>query len=350
MASIVVVVALVSLGSLAHAGENWPQFRGPEGNGCSDAKGLPLRWSEKENVKWKTAIHGRGWSSPVIWDNQIWLTTATDDGHDQYAVCVDRDSGKIVHDIQLFHNDKLQITNALNSYASPTPVIEAGRVYVHFGVYGTACLDTQSVSHRALRFFCARRTPRLVVREREGRSTSIQPPPRSFRRRFALAIGYLTIAQVFFFGERPFQTGGKSHFLTVFMAGLLFFSVVGLVVDQSGSRLLAPLRMRWLRFLGRISYGLYLFHMFALVFVGEFVARAFHLRNLLLMRLAAFAATLALATASWRWFERPILQIRDRWFPYDSDQALCVAEIAERTPDHSRLDPKSVQSKQVSGE
>ncbi len=106
--------------------------------------GLPLRWSETENVKWKTAIHGRGWSSPVIWGDQIWMTTATEDGHEQYVVCVDRSSGKIVHDIHLFHNDKLQITNPLNSYASPSPVVEAGRVYVHFGVYGTACLDTQS--------------------------------------------------------------------------------------------------------------------------------------------------------------------------------------------------------------
>jgi outer membrane protein assembly factor BamB len=130
--------------SSVNAGENWPEFRGPTGDGHSDAVGLPLRWSETENVKWKTPIHGRGWSSPVIWDDQIWMTTATEDGHEQYVVCVDRNSGKIMHDVHLFHNDTLQITNPLNSYASPTPVIEAGRVYVHFGVYGTACLDTQS--------------------------------------------------------------------------------------------------------------------------------------------------------------------------------------------------------------
>ena len=66
--------------ALARAGENWPQFRGPEGNGVSDARGLPLRWSETENIKWKTAIHGRAWSSPVIWGNQVWMTTATEDG------------------------------------------------------------------------------------------------------------------------------------------------------------------------------------------------------------------------------------------------------------------------------
>lgn len=140
--SLLLGTAAIFLLSHAQAGENWPQFRGPAGNGASDAVGLPLRWSETENVKWKTAIHGRGWSSPVVWGNQIWMTTATDDGYEQYVVCVDRDSGKILHDIHLFHNDTLQITNPLNSYASPTPVVEQGRVYVHFGVYGTACLDT----------------------------------------------------------------------------------------------------------------------------------------------------------------------------------------------------------------
>ena len=80
MRSILSILILMLSGSVVLAGENWPQFLGPEGNGWSDAKGLPLKWSETENVKWKTAIHGRGWSSPVIWGNQIWLTTATEDG------------------------------------------------------------------------------------------------------------------------------------------------------------------------------------------------------------------------------------------------------------------------------
>jgi outer membrane protein assembly factor BamB len=128
--------------TLARGGENWPQFRGPEGNGVSDARGLPLRWSEKENVKWKTPIHGRGWSSPVIWGKQVWMTTATEDGRDQYAVCVDCETGKVLHDIPVFHNDKPPAIATMNSYASPTPVIEQGRVYVNFGAYGTACLDT----------------------------------------------------------------------------------------------------------------------------------------------------------------------------------------------------------------
>src|SRR5262245_16354737 len=139
---------LVSLGLLlavlavAVAGDTWPEFRGPSGNGHSAAHGLPLRWSETENIRWKTPIHDKGWSSPVIWGNQIWMTKATPDGKRLYAICVDRDSGKLVHDIHLFDVEKPGYCPTLNSYASPTPVVEAGRVYVHFGSYGTACLDT----------------------------------------------------------------------------------------------------------------------------------------------------------------------------------------------------------------
>jgi len=128
----------------ALAGENWPQFRGPKGDGHSDATGLPITWSETENVVWKTPIHGRGHASPVIWGRQIWLTTATRDGLQMFALCVDRETGRIVYDLKVFENaeEDIQITNPLNSFASPTPVVEPGRVYVHFGTYGTACLDT----------------------------------------------------------------------------------------------------------------------------------------------------------------------------------------------------------------
>jgi outer membrane protein assembly factor BamB len=130
--------------AIARAGDNWPEFRGPSGNGHSDAVGLPIRWGEAENIKWKMAIHDKGWSSPVIWGNQIWLTTATIDGKKLFAVCVDRESGKILHDLTLFEVAKPGFCPPTNSYASPTPVVEAGRVYVHFGSYGTACLDTKT--------------------------------------------------------------------------------------------------------------------------------------------------------------------------------------------------------------
>ncbi|MGO8749784.1 MAG: PQQ-binding-like beta-propeller repeat protein [Thermoguttaceae bacterium] len=129
---------------LASAAENWPQFRGPGGDGCSDATGLPLKWSETENIAWKVPIHDRGWSSPVVFGNQVWVTTATEDGKRMYAVCVDRDSGQTVHDVKAFDVAEPEHIAAVNSYASPTPAIEAGRIYVHYGTYGTACLDTQT--------------------------------------------------------------------------------------------------------------------------------------------------------------------------------------------------------------
>jgi len=129
---------------LASASDNWPQFRGPGADGRSDATGLPSTWSETENVAWKVPIHDRGWSSPVVFGRQVWVTTATEDGKQMYAVCLDRDSGKTVHDVKVFDVQQPEHISTINSYASPTPVIEAGRVYVHYGTYGTACLDTQS--------------------------------------------------------------------------------------------------------------------------------------------------------------------------------------------------------------
>jgi outer membrane protein assembly factor BamB len=135
-----VLLALLASGNFA--GENWPQFHGPNGDCRSDATGLPVKWSEKENVVWKTPIHDKGWSSPIVWGKQIWMTTAREDGKEMFAVCVERDTGKILHDLKIFDVEKPAFCIAFNSYASPTPVIEEGRVYVHFGTYGTVCLDT----------------------------------------------------------------------------------------------------------------------------------------------------------------------------------------------------------------
>lgn len=141
-----VIAVLATVSSLHHAlaatPVNWPQFRGPNADGVSQASGLPVTWSENERVKWKTAIHGRAWSSPVIWNNQIWMTTAREDGKQLYAMCVDRDSGRIVHDVLVFQIASPQFCYPLNSYGTPTPVIEQGRVWVHFGTHGTACLDS----------------------------------------------------------------------------------------------------------------------------------------------------------------------------------------------------------------
>jgi outer membrane protein assembly factor BamB len=129
----------------ACAGPNWPEFRGPGGDGVSDATELPVTWSESKHVGWKTAIHDRGWSTPVVWGDQLWLTTATEDGRRLFAIGVDARSGKILHDLKLFDVENPQpLMNPVNSYASPSAAIEEGRVYVHFGSYGTACLETAS--------------------------------------------------------------------------------------------------------------------------------------------------------------------------------------------------------------
>ncbi|MBY0232956.1 MAG: PQQ-binding-like beta-propeller repeat protein, partial [Gemmataceae bacterium] len=125
------------------ADDTWPQFRGPRGSGVSPAKGLPTEWSETKNAKWKTAIHGAGWSSPVILGKNVWLTTATEDGKERYAVAIDRDTGKIVHDVKVFDVEKNPYTfvKGFNTHASPSAAVEEGRVYVHFGSAGTACLE-----------------------------------------------------------------------------------------------------------------------------------------------------------------------------------------------------------------
>ncbi|MHC4252269.1 MAG: outer membrane protein assembly factor BamB family protein, partial [Planctomycetota bacterium] len=127
---------------IARAEGDWPEFRGPSGDGHSDSRGLPLQWSETENVTWKTAVHDAGWSSPVVWGNQVWMTTATKNGKQVFAVCIDRNTGKVLHDIKVFDVARPQKINSLNSHASPTPAVEEGRIYVHYGAYGTACLDT----------------------------------------------------------------------------------------------------------------------------------------------------------------------------------------------------------------
>lgn len=138
------IFGLVCVAFAAAGADNWPQFRGPQGDGHATAKDLPTSWSETENVRWKTPIHGKAWSSPVIWGDQIWVTTAPEDGTQLFAICVDRKTGKVVHDLKLFEVANPQFCHKFNSYASPTPVIEDNRVYVTFGSPGTACLDTKT--------------------------------------------------------------------------------------------------------------------------------------------------------------------------------------------------------------
>lgn len=138
-------VCLLFVGQcVAQAQPYWNQFRGPQGNGQTDATGLPVEFGEKQNLTWKTPIPGKAWASPVIWENQIWLANATEDGKQLSAVCVDLKSGEVLHDVLVFEVAEPEFCHPTNSYASCTPFVEAGRVYLHYGTYGTACLDTKT--------------------------------------------------------------------------------------------------------------------------------------------------------------------------------------------------------------
>ena len=151
------LLPLLTLGLLALAGPvahaDWPEFRGPWGDGHASAPGdtkpigLPLRWSETNNVKWKTEIPHRGLSTPVVMGGQVWLTTATVEGHDFFAIGLDAETGTIRFNEKVFHSDNPEPLGngaSMNCYATPSAVIEPGRVYVHYGSFGTACLDTRT--------------------------------------------------------------------------------------------------------------------------------------------------------------------------------------------------------------
>jgi outer membrane protein assembly factor BamB len=129
---------------VAGAADEWPQFRGPAGDGAATAAGLPEAPTEGSGVVWKTAIHGKAWSSPVISGERIWLTTASEDGTELSLVVVDRQSGRILRDEVVFKVENPQFCHKFNSYASPTPAIAAGKVYLSFGSPGTACFDEAS--------------------------------------------------------------------------------------------------------------------------------------------------------------------------------------------------------------
>ncbi|MEP7367134.1 MAG: PQQ-binding-like beta-propeller repeat protein [Acidobacteriota bacterium] len=143
------VLAVLLLSSLAFA-EDWPQFRGPTGQGHSTETGLPLKWTDTENVRWKVEVPGRGWSSPAVAGGRVWLTTATTEGITSVlmrtrvlrALAYDLATGKEVVNTAVFSLTDAGAMHAKNSHASPTPILEGDRVYVHFGGHGTAALDT----------------------------------------------------------------------------------------------------------------------------------------------------------------------------------------------------------------
>jgi hypothetical protein len=169
---------VLSLTGLVLSAEDWPQFRGPTGQGHSSEQGLPLEWSETRNVVWKTPVPGRGWSSPVVADGRVWLTTATDTpGTSLRLVGFDSSTGKESVNVEVFRVRPGPAPNPKNSRASPTPIVEGDRVYVHFGQEGTAALSTtgQIVWRRCSRM---RRSTAAVGRPCSSTTSHLQ------RRRF----------------------------------------------------------------------------------------------------------------------------------------------------------------------
>lgn len=140
-----IAVCVLVASITAHA--QWPQFRGPEGQGHAAETGIPLEWSESRNVAWKVAVPGAGWSSPVVGHGKVWLTSAVEldrrPGARRVALrllAYDAATGAEVVNVAPFEIDRAAAIHQKNSHASPTPVLQGDRVYVHFGAHGTAAV------------------------------------------------------------------------------------------------------------------------------------------------------------------------------------------------------------------
>jgi outer membrane protein assembly factor BamB len=130
---------LLILLCLPAAAENWPQFRGPTGQGVSAETDLPLEWSRDTNVAWKTAISGEAWSSPIVWEDRVFVTTATDGGVSCRIMCLDAASGEVLWETPVFEQETPRKEDR-NSYATPTPATDGQRVYAVFGGGGIAAV------------------------------------------------------------------------------------------------------------------------------------------------------------------------------------------------------------------
>jgi outer membrane protein assembly factor BamB len=120
----------------------WTHFRGSSLDGTAAGSGFPVSWNDSTHVIWRTPVPGRGWSSPLVYGNQVWLST--EENRQMRALCFDWTTGDVIHDLLVFHPDTLYRKHAVNTYATPTGAIEEGRIYLHFGRYGTAGLDSET--------------------------------------------------------------------------------------------------------------------------------------------------------------------------------------------------------------
>jgi outer membrane protein assembly factor BamB len=144
------------------AAEDWPQFRGPTGQGISSEKNLPAEWSATKNVAWKVTVPGKGWSSPIVYKGRIYLTTADKpegaEGKERSlrALCLNAKTGNTIWNVEVFHQTDADTEriHGKNSYASPTPLTDGKHLFVHFGPQGTACLtlDGKPVWKRTIKY------------------------------------------------------------------------------------------------------------------------------------------------------------------------------------------------------
>ncbi len=146
-AAVAAVASVLALGATPAGADDWPEFRGPTGQGHAPDAGVPLTWSETENVTWKVPVPGLGWSSPVVADGRIWLTSAVtepDAGSSLRLLAFDVATGDQTLDVEVFDSSEVYPLNPKNSLASPSAVADPDgeRVYVHFGATGTAAVAT----------------------------------------------------------------------------------------------------------------------------------------------------------------------------------------------------------------
>ena len=136
-------------------GDDWPQFRGPTGQGISSERKLPVHWGAGSNVVWRSAVPGEGWSSPIVWKDKVFLTSASERGTKCRVLALDRRSGKILWDKEVFEQVPLR-KEGKNSYATPTPVTDGKRVYAVFGDGSVAALTLEgglSWTNREVQFY-----------------------------------------------------------------------------------------------------------------------------------------------------------------------------------------------------
>ncbi|HEY6168128.1 MAG TPA: PQQ-binding-like beta-propeller repeat protein [Verrucomicrobiae bacterium] len=137
------IVTIIALTAASLSAEDWPEFRGPTGQGLSTSRGLPVEWSATKNVAWKVAVPGDGWSSPVIVNGRVYLTSAVSGSGalSLRVLCLNAADGKLIWNTEALAPADPGRKHNKNSHASPTPIIEGNRLYAHFGQHGTACLD-----------------------------------------------------------------------------------------------------------------------------------------------------------------------------------------------------------------